>query len=91
MTMQRRRRRARIYRLLQSWPWFYLLAAIVGFIICVLGWSTGRFTWIRFGIWLIVPLLLLLGSLVTVLTISAILNLGILSWRVMKRVRDWPD
>ncbi len=74
---------ARIYRLLQSWPLLYFFAAIVGFIICVLGWTTGRFAWVRFGVWLMVPFLLLLGSLVTVLTISAILNLGILLWRLV--------
>ena len=75
----------RTYRLLHSWPLLYLSAAILGFIICALGWISGRQTWIRFGIWFTVPLFLLLGSVVTVLTISAIVNVGILLWRLMKR------
>jgi hypothetical protein len=75
----------RTYRLLQSWPLLYLGAAIVGVIICASGLMTGRQTWIRFGLWFTVPLFLLLGWLVMVLTISAIVNMGILFWRLIKR------
>ncbi len=75
----------RTYRLLHSWPLLYSGAAILGLIICALGWISGRQTWIGFGIWFTVPLFLLLGSVITVLTISAILNVGILLWRLTKR------
>ena len=76
----------RTLRLLQSWPLLHLGAAIVGLIICTMGWVTGRQTWIRFGMWFTVPFFGLIVWLVTILMISATLNMGILSWRWMKRV-----
>jgi hypothetical protein len=75
----------RTYPLLHSWPLLYLGAAIVGLIICASELLTGRQSWIRFGLWFTVPLFLLLGWLVLVLTISAVVNMGILMWRLMKR------
>ncbi len=75
----------RAYRQLQWWPLLYLAAAIVGFIICASGFLTGRETWIRFGLWFTVPLFLLIGWLVMVLTISILVNTGLLLWRLMKR------
>jgi hypothetical protein len=85
MTSPARRRMVRRYRLMQSWPLLYLGAAIVGFIICALGLITARQTWIRFGLWFTVPFFLLLGWLVMVLAISAVVNTGILVWRLVKR------
>jgi hypothetical protein len=75
----------RMYRLLQTWPMLYAGAGIVGLVICVVGWITGRQRWIRFGMWFTVPLFLLLGWLVMVLTISAVVNNCIRLWQLMKR------
>jgi hypothetical protein len=85
MTIPARRRIVYAYRLMQSWPLLYLGAAIVGFIICASGWITGKHTGIRFDMWFTVPLSLFLGWLVLVLTISAIVNMGVLLWMLIKR------
>ncbi len=85
MTVSARRRMIRTYRLLQTWPLLYAGAGIVGLFICALGWITGRQSWLRFGMWFTVPLFLLLGWLVMVLSISAVVDTGIRFWRLMKR------
>ena len=88
MTNPARRRMVRRLRVLQSWPLVYLAAGIVGLMICASGWITGRQTWTRFGMWLTAPMLLLLGWLVMVLTISAIVNTGVLLVNIVESIRD---
>ena len=88
MATTARRKMVRTLRVLQSWPLVYLGAGIVGLIICASGSITGRRTWIQFGMWLTAPLLLLLGWLVMVLTISAMVNAGILLANMVEKVRN---
>jgi hypothetical protein len=75
----------RTYRLLQTWPLWYVGAAIVGLIVCASGLMTGRPSWTRFGAWFRVPLILFLGWLVLVLTISAVVNVVLRLWTMMTR------
>jgi hypothetical protein len=51
----------------------------------VVAWAAGRPDWFPYAIWSMTPLLLLIGNLVFLLLISALVNLGILTWRVIRR------
>jgi hypothetical protein len=75
----------RLCRFYQTWPLWYVAAAIVGLMICLVGWLAGRLTWIKFGVWFWIPLLGLLANLVFLLAISGLVNLGIRLWRLAFR------
>jgi hypothetical protein len=87
MTSPARRKMVRAYRFLQTWPLWFVAAAIVGLMICLVGWIAGRPTWIKFGVWFWIPLLGLLVNLVFLLAISVLVNLGILLWGLVFRHR----
>jgi hypothetical protein len=77
----------RIYRLIQTWPLWYAGAAVVGLLMCLSGWISGRATWLRYGTWLTIPFVLLLANVVFVLAISAVVNLGVFVWNAVHRER----
>lgn len=85
MVSQAKRKAVLLRRWWHSWPLWYVGAAIVGLMIGVVGWVAGRPDYFPYAIWSMAPLVLLIGNLVFVLTISALVNLGVLAWRVIRR------
>lgn len=88
MALPTRRKIVLTYKVIHSWLLAYFATANVGLMVFASGWITGRENWIRLGLWLTAPFLLLLGWLVMVLIISATVNMAILLWTGMKRIRN---
>ena len=83
-----RRRAVRIARVLQSWPLWRLGAIPVGLAVRLAGYATGRLGWFRLGEWITMPSVGLLGSLILVLTLSGVLNLGLFARNTARRSVD---
>ena len=86
MTGRSRRRAIRVYRLLQSWPLWYVGAALVGVFIWLAGAGMNQQSWIHFGVGLMVPGFALLGWLILVLSIAAVIRLCELAYALLKRL-----
>ena len=80
MNSPAKRRTVRLLRLLQAWPLWYVGTAVLGLLGCLAGWMAGRTEWLRYGLWLGVPLVLLTGNILFVLAIAAVLNFGVWVW-----------
>lgn len=87
MVSPAKRRAVRVCRFLQTYPLWYAGAAAVGLLLGAAGWIAGAPSWLRWGVWLVVPFVLFLANLAFLLAISAVANLGVLVWTLARRPR----
>ena len=78
----------RLERISQAWPLFYFGSAILGLLMCAAGLISSRYTLFTYGLFFILPLVLLIGNVIFVVTIAAALNLGLLVWNLVNRQRS---
>ncbi len=59
-----------------TWPLVYVGLAVIGVVIALIGWMGGFPRSARIGMFLAVPLLLMIGNLALILSISGLVNIG---------------